>query len=326
MKEQQPTAAAAPAPAPDNDKSRNLTGGYNMLAAAFPIINFIMFFLAWFTVPIEVLFRRNFGQRWLTVINFYVGFFVLMFFVSLETLSGAFHSDNNVPIYQQQPGTATTTAPTGPSFYESLMNNSMVIILIIYLLIASYHFFRMWWRDRTSTALHSFDDGTSRFEPVAVYLMQLINIIAIPIIRLYMLLLPKEEQERDIPIPPLINDVTAFTNTVFEPLLLLLLMFIFPGTTRIWLLVSAAALAIYANWKETAKLNKVLDFRDSVIQAQDMSKHRNLAQETTTESLIMRQAADTIKNNPEVAPRVEQRYPDLMDIIEEMNSNPVHIA
>ena len=62
MKEQQPTAAA-PAPAPDNDKSRNLTGGYNMLAAAFPIINFIMFFLAWFTVPIEVLFRRNFGQR-----------------------------------------------------------------------------------------------------------------------------------------------------------------------------------------------------------------------------------------------------------------------
>jgi hypothetical protein len=34
----------------------------------------------------------------------------------------------------------------------------------------------------------------------------------------------------------------------------------------------------------------------------------------------LRQAADTIKSNPEVAPKVAERYPDLMDIIEEMNN------
>jgi len=306
------TQAATQATAPDNDKSRNVTGGYNMLAQFFPFINFIMFLLGWFTVPIEVLFRRNFGQRWLTVINFYAGLFVLGVFTTIQGLAGALSSNSSYSYQQQQPAT--------PSFWDSLMSKSMLIFLLAYLLISSYHFFRMWWRDRTNTALHSFNDGRSRFEPIAALLMDVVNIAAVPIIRLYMLLLPKEERERKIEVPPLINDLTAFTNTVFEPLLLLILVFIFPGTTRMWLLISAAALAIYANWKETAKLNKVLDFRDSVIQAKDMSEHHNLSDMPSTENLILRQAADTIKSNPEVAPKVAERYPDLMDIIEEMNN------
>jgi len=309
------TQAATQATAPDNDKSRNVTGGYSMLAQFFPFINFIMFLLGWFTVPIEVLFRRNFGQRWLTVINFYAGLFVLAIFTTIQTLAGAFASSNTSP-YQQQPAGATAE----PSFWDSLMSKSMLIFLLAYLLISSYHFFRMWWRNRTNTALHSFNDGTSRFEPIAALLMDVVNIVAVPIIRLYMFLLPKEERERKINVPPLLNDVTAFTNTVFEPLLLLILALIFPGVARMWLLISAAALAIYANWKETAKLNKVLDFWDSVVQATDMSKHHNLSELPSDETLILKQAAHTLKNNPEVAPQVAKRYPDLMDIIEEMNS------
>ncbi len=306
---EQPTAAMAP----DNDKSRNVTGGYNMMALMFPFINFIMFLLGWFTVPVEVLFRRNFGQRWLTVINFYAGFFVLGVFTTIQTLASASY---NTSYYQQQP----VGANAEPSFWESLMNKSMLIFLLAYLLISSYHFFRIWWGNRTNTALHSFNDGTSRFEPIAELLLHVVNIAAVPIIRVYMLLLPKEERERKISVPPLLDDVTAFANTVFEPLLLLILALIFPGATRMWLLISAAALAIYANWKETAKLNKVLDFRDSVIQATDMSKHHNLSELPSNETVILKQAAHTLKNNPEVAPQVAQRYPDLMDIIEEMQA------
>jgi hypothetical protein len=318
MKEN-PTPTATQAP--NNDKSRNVSGGYNMLAQMFPLINFIMFILGWFTVPIEVLFRRNFGQRWLTVINFYVGLMVLGIFTTIQGLASAFSSNSAYPY-----SSSNQQTPTEPSFWDSLMNKSMLIFLLAYLLISSYHFFRMWWRDRTNTALHSFNDGRSRFEFIAIYLLEVINIAAVPVIRVYMLLLPKEEQQRKIIVPPLLNDLTAFTNTVFQPLLLLILVFIFPGTTRSWLLISAAALAVYANWKETAKLNKVLDFRDSIIEAKDMANHSNLGQQNNTEGLIMQQAAEMIKDNPEVAPVVTRTYPDLMSIIEDMNTDKSHLA
>ena len=188
-----------------------------------------------------------------------------------------------------------------------------------YITISSYHFFRMWWRNRTNTALHSFDDGTSRFEPLAIYMMKFVNGVAVPVIKIYMFLLPKEEQQQKLEIPPLVDDVSAFTNTVFEPLVLLVLVFIFPGATRTWLLISVPALAVYASWKETAKLNKVLDFRDTVIEAEAMANYQHSPELPTTENQILQQAAETIKNNPEVAPKIGHRYPDLMSIIEEMN-------
>ena len=118
MKQQQQAQVAAPNP----DKSRNVFGGFNMWAQSFPFLNFIMFLLGWFTVPVEVLFRRNFGQRWLTVINFYAGLFVLFFFTSLQTLSGAFGSGG----YSSE----------GSSFWQSIMAKSMLLFLLAYLMIS----------------------------------------------------------------------------------------------------------------------------------------------------------------------------------------------
>jgi hypothetical protein len=154
----------------------------------------------------------------------------------------------------------------------------------------------------------------------------LVNIIAVPIIRLYMLLLPKQERERKLSVPPLIDDITAFTNTVFEPLLLLILAFIFHGTTRTWLLISAPALAVYANFKETAKLNKMLDFMDTVIEAKDMMNVKDSPGKDNAKGRIIKQAAETIKTNPALVPKVAPLYPDLMDIIDGMNSEGSHLA
>ena len=44
------------------NKARDVTGGYDALSQAFPLVNLVMFILGWFTVPVEVLFRRNFGS------------------------------------------------------------------------------------------------------------------------------------------------------------------------------------------------------------------------------------------------------------------------
>ena len=307
------------------DKSRDVTGGYNSLSQAFPLVNLIMFILGWFTVPVEVLFRRNFGQRWMTVNNFYAGLFVLLIFNAFSAVSGSLgsifssHSQNTNYPYQQQPMQEQGSA------WQHFLDKSMLYFTLAYVLVSTWHFFRIWWRNRTNTALHSFDDGTSWFEPVAKYLMQLMNVIAVPVLRFYMFLLPISEQRKRLKVPPLFDDVTAFTNMVFEPLMLLVLAIIFPGATRIWLLISFPALAIYANWKETAKLNKMLDFRDSVIEAEMMQKHKN-SQEAKAENHMMRQAAERIKNNPEVEPIITRQYPDLMHIIEEMNADKSHLS
>ncbi len=306
-------------------KARDVTGGYNAFAESFPFVNLIMFIFGWFTVPVEILFRRNFGQRWLTVINFYAGLFVLLIFTALQTAGGAIgslfssHQQNNTGYpYQQQ-----MEQPSGPFLWERFLDKSMLFILLAYMLVSSYHFFKIWWRNRTNTALHSFDDGTSWFEPVAVYLMRLMNVLAVPVLRFYMFLLPIREQRKRLKVPPLFEDATAFTNTVFEPLMLLILAIIFHGATRWWLIISFPALAIYANWKETAKLNKVLDFRDSVIEAETMQKNRHSQKAANR---IIKQAAETIKENPQAASAASYRYPDLMDIIEDMNKDKSHLA
>lgn len=305
-----------------NNEGRNLFGSMQMWGASFPLLNYLMYFLAWFTVPIEVLFRRNFGERWLSIINFYVGLLVLGLFASLQSVASMLGSFSQQMSFgfgepRQQPQSVET------SFLDTLMDNSMMIILLAYILIGSYHFFRMWWRNQTNTPLHSFDDGTSRLEPLAYYFMQLVNVLAIPVIRLYMLFLPKSEQ-RQLQMPPLVSDLSAFTNTVFEPLVLLILSFFLSGTASTWLFMSAFAVAIFANWKETAKLNKALDFRDSVIEAKMMSGQSDQSQQSqmsASQELIMRQVAHTIETTPQVTSVVKQQYPDLMSIIEDMNND-----
>ena len=121
-------------------------------------------------------------------------------------------------------------------------------------------------------------------------------------------------------------DLTAFPNTIFEPCVLLVLAIIFHGATRIWLLCSFPALAIYANWKEISKLNKDLDFRDSVIDAEAMANYKYELEPTNMRELIMQQATTTIKNNPQVASQMKHKYPDVMSIIEELNSGKSHLA
>jgi hypothetical protein len=296
-------------------KRNNVFGTLNTWTRNMPFVQFIMFIFGWFTVPIEVFFRKNFGERWLTTVNFYAGLIVLTIFTMVQTFGSAMGSSSYMynPHEQQQ---------SEPSFLDKLMDKSMLIILLAYILISSYHFFKIWWQNRTDTPIHSFDDGTSRFELPATYLMKAINIIAVPMIRLYIRFLPKEEQQPGMPIPPLVDDVSAFTNTVVEPLLLLILFFFFHGVTATWLLLSSAALVLYSNWKEEAKLDRVLDLRDSTIAAANAKARRGkpVGQGANSmQNLIMQQVAKKIEKQPEIAAQIAPAYPDLMSVIEEMN-------
>lgn len=197
------------------------------------------------------------------------------------------------------------------------MDKSMLFFLGLYVIMSFYHLFKIKWRNQTNTALHSFDDGTSDFEKVAWFLMELLNYITVPLMCLSTLLMPKK-QRKDTQIPKLISDKTSFANTIVEPLILFLLgYYLFHGIASAGLFMSSFALLVHANWREIAKAQKILDFRDSMIEAKVMAHLKDTLSQDN--KLLIQQAAETIKKSPEVVPQVAEQYPDLMSIIEEMN-------
>ena len=293
------------------DKSRNVFGGQETMAKVFPFVNFFMFIFGIFTVPVEVLLRRDFGQRWFTMVNFFAGLFILLFFAVIQTLIQMFlHSAVYKSIYMLlHPGAILDNWAVNDPF----MHDSMWTILIIYVLLSVYHLFRIWWRNRTGTALYSYDDGTSRLEKVGRYTMNVINILAIPFIYLLRFMLPKEERKKKLKTPKLIDDVRVFTNTVIEPAVIFI--FVLPGhnwITEIWLVVSGFSLAIYANWKEIAKKNKSLDLIDAKIEAEMMRAHfspqaiSDAAKTVAKEKNKQQHISSPAPNYPELSMMIDQ--------------------
>lgn len=306
------------------DRSRDIAG-VNKWARSSRAVGLIMLILGWFTIPVEVLLRRDFGQRWFTAVNFYAGLFLLLIFSMLQYLVALIWGAIERFISRLENVFNPDYVPEEPSLADRLIDRSMLFILAAYVLMGSYHRFKIWWRNRTNTALHSYDDGTSRLEPLAGYLMQIVNVLALPLVHLYARLIPKK-QRAGMSIPRFISDRSVFANTVVEPVLLLILAIRLHGIISLWLFISAIALAVHASWKETAKLNKILDFRDSVIEAKVMAHLMSETQRSNAPMRILKQAAETIKSDPEVTPHIAQRYPDLMSIIEEINREKGHLA
>lgn len=304
----------------DFDQSRDIAG-MNKWRQSSRTIGFIMFILGWFTIPVEVFLRRDFGQRWFTALNFYAGLFLLLIFAMVQYVLAALWGGMQDFFSRLASAINPFHTQEEPTFTDGIMDKSMMLLLITYILIGSYHLFKIWWRNKANTALHSFDDGTSRFEPLAGYLMRLLNWLAVPFVAIYRRLLPKAQ--RTMAAPKLISDRTAFTNTVFEPLVLLLLSFWFQGITSVWLFISTIALTIHANWKETAKMNKILDFRDSMVEAKTMRQFRENAESAATTSNA---AQPTQHNNPTATPQHGPQYPDLRNIIEQMYVDGSHLA
>jgi hypothetical protein len=302
------------------DKSRDI-GGFNRWARSSRTISFIMLILGWFTIPAEVLLRRDFGQRWFTAVNFYAGLFLMLIFSLLQSLfnwvwdaaQGFIASIATLfnPSYQQPES----------SLADHVMDRSMTLLLMAYVLLGGYHLFKIWWRKKTNTALHSFDDGTSRLEPLGRLLIRPVNSLSIPMLALSMRLIPKKQRVVNTA-PTLIEDATVFTDTILEPVALLFLAWRLHGMASLWLFLTAIAVAIHANWKETARQSKILDFRDSMMEANVMRELKDGAGKAMGAN-----ASRNLNAAPLNAVRpVAIQYPNLMAIIEEMNKDNGHLS
>lgn len=288
-----------------------------------PFQDIIMFILKCFTIPVAVLLRRDFGERWLTPVNYFLGFLVLSTYSFGQQVGGSIQRTFSQPSFFE-PNPAPIEQP---SFLSNFMSNTMIWILWAYLLLGVYHFFKMWWRNSTFTPFHSLSEGVSRLLPLGAHAMNLSNRIAAPIINLLMMTLPQEERDKAKETPPLMVDSVAFTDTIFEPFFLFVMsvfvsffgMFI----VSIWLFSSCIGLAIFANFREQQRMNAWLDMRDASIDAQIMQENLQYQEEMKTalsrnQKMVVEQIRNITEKNPGVATTIEKNYPDLMAIIEEV--------
>jgi len=276
-------------------------------------------FMEMCTVPVDVLFRRNFGQRWLTVSNFFTGLFVLLLFLGMEwELPMVLNSD---------PGTAVQNAimrdilgkPLVDPYDPGIMLMPWVIAL--YILRGIYHFFRIFWNKRNANPRHSFDDGTSIFEPIAYGLARVLNWLTRPFIKFLMFFLPKSERRKRRE-PLLINNVRNLADLIVEPICLVLISFLLHGVARVWLVFSAVSVFIFTWRKIAIWRNKNLDFHDASVEARDMRTfyYGQGDDPFQAEVTFTKKATIKVKKMPPTEDSSTD-YPDLNQIMEQMRNS-----
>ncbi|RKR84197.1 hypothetical protein BDD43_4424 [Mucilaginibacter gracilis] len=302
------------------DKSRKVTG-IQKWARSSRTIGFIMLFLGWFTIPMEVFLRKDFGQRWFTAINFYAGLFLIGVVSALQWIIYSVWPGLEGRLFMLMNIGHAFDAYSDSESVAGTKAGDMLLFVIAYLLIGSYHLFKIKWRNQAGIPLHSFDDGTSHLEWPAELLARALNVLALPILSTYFALVPKA-QRKDKPFPKLITNKAAFTSTFVEPTVVFFFAFISTSVESLWLFISGFALIIHAHWKEMARKNKMLDFQDSRVEAELM---RELRQGIANKGVTDKKLTENPQKAPQPVPQPEVKYPKLSAIIEEMNRQREHV-
>ncbi|MBN8669515.1 MAG: hypothetical protein J0L80_02440 [Chitinophagales bacterium] len=274
--------------------------------------------LGWFTIPAEVFLRYRFGRRWFTPMNFYAGALLICAFFALQY------------VFDYVCYWLTTLESTFNPFYsKDAVGNFAASVDLFYLLslyaaLGVIRLFYIWFRNKTKDDIHSYDDGISWLEHVAEPVIWLINGIAWIIVDIIGDPL-NSDSKKDMPHPKLVTDKTAFTNMILEPLFFFWFAYDYPFLLgKCLFYIMGFAVAIHASRREMAKEGKILDFKDSAIEAKAMRElHKSMQQNKMEE----KKATKGKKNAPPLVPKVPIHYPDLATIIDwvHLEKHPIKI-
>jgi len=300
------------------NKSRHLTGLHRWSRSS-KIVGFLMLVVEWFIIPFEVVFRHDFGQRWLTAVNFFAGALLIWLFWSLQYEWHYVRSffATGLHWFQHLTGPDQNPPEDSDAVSDQLSWVALGILFYCYLLLGSYQLFKIKWRNQVQLALHSFDDGTSRFRWLGAIIRWVINGLATPFMILFWLMVPRK-QRKGKPFPHLIHDYDIFTNLCVEPGMAILLGLLFTSVASFYFFCSGIALFLHAHWKEMARKSKLLDFEDSKIEAEMMKELRNA--QNRTDEIVLKAKAKLSEKNVKIDMQPFGGYPALSIIIDEMNN------
>lgn len=236
------------------NQPRDVTGGSKTWGAMIPGYNLANYILGYFSVPIETILRRDFGERYYTKSNFIAGLAVLIFFNIIRSLLAKLDPRNLFGGGAELPA-----------------ESWMWIIIKIYFVLGLIHFFTMWVRDVTGTAQHSYDSGKSWLLGLGKIIIKILNLILGFIVRIVAAAMPNQARTRLLNNLPVLRDVGTFTERFVEPAVVLFASFIAAGfgetSVSIWLLFSFTALNLSTGIRHQQERCYMLDMRDQMIEA-----------------------------------------------------------
>ena len=290
------------------NQPRDVTGGDQVMAGFIPGLGLVNYILGWFTVPIEVFLRRDFGERYFTKANFFAGLIVLIVF----RFASSMLSMLNPFSWLSASGTPSPESWLGP-------------ITKYYFYFSVAHFLRIWWNDIMGNPVHSFSSGRSWLRPIGWLIMKFLNLFLNGAVRLLFKIMPSAKQERLEGALPVLRDSDVFTERFVEPFLVFILALVASAagqtSTFFWLLFSVMALNFSTGARHQAQRSYVLDIRDQLIDARIINDALNGIDSPGSERMeqFIKETAREAERTPEIIQVIKNQNPTLADAIAAMN-------
>jgi hypothetical protein len=281
-------------------RRRELSGGRELWAGMIPGYGWAQLVAGWFSASVETFLRRGMGERFYSRGNFTVGALVLGGF----TLFSMFRA-----------------AATRAGVWDFGL---FVLLFGAYLVLGSFHLARNVYLRNTGQAEHSMTPGTSRLLPLATLFLWACNAVARPVFGVVMRALPKRQRRGAEDVFPIFRDEEAITVLAIEPLACFVLALLAWGPLNLplvgaWLALSTGALWVHSSLYWEAQMQQFLDLQDSFIEAEYLPAALAGAPRAETRGVpvleptrqLVTQAADAMKNKPQVWARVQESRPEM---------------
>ncbi|GAB4019582.1 hypothetical protein GCM10028808_57710 [Spirosoma migulaei] len=300
------------------NQPRDVTGAEE-LANMVPGYGFIMYILNVLTVPIEVFFRWNFGERYFTRANFIGGIGILILWELAAKVMGMFSMFNPLAFLLNNRGSTESAMPD---------------VLKWYVYFSLFHFATMWWVDVIGRPKHSFWPGNSFFIWIGKGVMWVLNIFLGLFVRLIFFVFRMDKSRLKV-ILPVLYDADTFTQRFIEPFFIALwaifCMAIGQYAMAWWLIFSLMAHITYTGLRHESERGLFLDYRDQMIEARSYSTFLEVGSKSpkrpaNTQERMMLETTREVEKNPDVLPVIEERNPSLAKALEKISPRLKTIA
>lgn len=279
-------------------RAHDISGGIDLTGGQGQVYQMVFYsILAWFTITIEAFLRHNFGERYYTKANCYVGFLLMCALFLIGTLL-AFGFDG--------------------------YNWGMYTLFAGYVVMSGYHFYRIWVNLQIGEPQHSFYSGTPRLliigKIIATFLNPLLSLVAIAISRFLLSNRNFKRLTASLKVSPPIADIEKFTKLVLEPALVLFLAFSLSGMISWWLMLSGAALLVYNHLSYQLARNEELDIADSLVDAAFMKRDSGSNEKMRSNvSEILKTVKKRVAEEPDFIETLKEEKPSLFDALDELD-------
>ncbi len=255
--------------------------------------------LAWFSITLDCFLRRDFGERYYTRANFFIGFWVLnFFFFFLSILVGLGFS-----------GTGS---------------DGQWYVWYGYLILSAYHFWKIWVNAQIGRPQHSIYDGTSHLEPVGKFLLKYINPLIAKIAMLLGRLTLNSDNakllKKSLSLSPVFRSPEEFTKMYVEPFVLVLILLFVPSVPSLWLTICLISHIVFTRMRYRSMRSDELDVSDGIIEAATARDDKEFQERLRRETRVPREKLkERMEQEPEYEQEIKEDNPDLLATLEELD-------